>query len=106
MKERIKEEHAIVLDVLRNGYPEDSRPFHQREPIVQAIGSEHFILLELVPTKETKLSQNDKIYIGDGVRDQISYIKGTLQMERLTQSAKSELPHIIEKPKEAPKPRK
>ncbi len=96
MKEREKEEYAIVLDVLKNGYPDDSRPFHQKEPIVQAIGKNHFVLLELVPNKEANLSQHNEVYIGDGVREQISYIKGTLRMDRLTQSAKTELPHIIE----------
>lgn len=97
MKERIKEEYAIVLDFLKNGYSDDSRPFHQREPIIQAIGSEHFILLELIPNKDVTAAQNEKIYIGDGIRDKISYIKGTLHIDKLTQTAKSELPHIIKK---------
>ncbi len=97
MKERVKEENAIVLDFLKNGYSEDSRPFHQREPIVQAIGSKHFILLELVPQKDIQLHQHDEVYIGDGVRKEISYIKGTLKIEKLTQAAKTELPHVIEK---------
>ncbi len=96
MKEREKEEYAIVLDVLKNGYSDDSRPFHQKEPIIQAIGCNHFILLELVPNKEAKISQHDTVYIGDGIRERISYIKGTLSMEKLTQSAKTELPHVIE----------
>lgn len=96
MKPRVKEEHAIVLDYLKHGYSEDSRPFHQKEPIVQALGKEHFVLLELVPQRGVELKPHDEIYIGDGPRDKISYIKGVLLVDRLTQTAKNELPHIIQ----------
>ena len=37
-KPRAREEYAIVLDFLQHGYAEDSRPFHRKEPVVQAIG--------------------------------------------------------------------
>lgn len=96
-KRRVKEEHAIVLDFLKHGYSEDSRSFHQREAIVQALGKEHFVLLELVPNANIQLKPNDEVYIGEGQRDQISYIKGILKAFKLTQTAKSELPHIVEK---------
>ena len=46
-----KEDHAIILDFLPNGYPSDRRPLHQKSPIAQAIGRDHFTLLELVPKK-------------------------------------------------------
>ncbi len=46
---RKKEEEAIVLDFLPNGYPFDSRPMHLKTAIAQAIGKENFTLLELVP---------------------------------------------------------
>lgn len=92
-----KEEKAIVLDYLPNGYPEDSRPFHRKEPIVQAIGKSFFTLLELVPVPDTPLKPHDEVYIGEGKRDKISYIKCVLPPFRMTQTAKSELPFIIEK---------
>lgn len=94
---RIKEEHAIVLDFLRQGYPEDSRPFHQREPVVQAIGKEHFVLLELVPAPDVNLKQHDEVYIGDEERKEISFIKGILLAANLTQTSKTELPFVVEK---------
>ena len=96
-KPRIKEEKAIVLDSLPHGYPEDSRPLHKKEAIIQAIGKEHFVLLELIPAPGVSLQPYDEVYIGEGKRDQISYIKGTLYMGKLTQTAKSELPFIIKK---------
>ncbi len=67
MERKTKEENAIVLDYLPNGYPFDTQPSHRKVPIVQAVGKEHFVLLELVPKKEVKqLQPHDKIYIGEG----------------------------------------
>ena len=93
--ERTKEENAIVLDFLSNGYPLDERPMYMKTPIAQAMGKEHFVLLELVPQKGIELKPHDEIYIGDGPRDKISYIKGVLSTGKLTQTAKNELPHIV-----------
>ena len=97
MQRRVKEEWAIVLDFLKHGYPEDSRPFHQKEPIVQAIGKDHFVLLELVPNPDIDLKPNDEIYVGDGERKEVSYIKGILPALKLTQTSKNEIPFIVEK---------
>ncbi len=97
MQRRVKEEWAIVLDFLKHGYPEDSRPFHQKEPIVQALGKDHFVLLELVPNSDIEIKPNDLVYIGDGERKEIKYIKGILNLSKLTQTAKNEIPYIIEK---------
>jgi putative nucleotide binding protein len=96
-KPRAREEYAIVLDFLQHGYAEDLRPFHRKEPVVQAIGKTFFTLLELVPTQGIALKPYDEVYIGEGKRDQISYIKGTLPFFRLTQTAKTEINFIIEK---------
>jgi len=95
-RKRAKEEFVIVLDFLKNGYPDDPRPLHRREPIVQALGKEHFVLLELIPQPNQFFSPHEEVYIGEGKRDKISYIKGTLPFERLTQTAKTELMYILE----------
>jgi putative nucleotide binding protein len=93
---RAKEEHAIVLDFLKHGYPEDSRPLHQKEAIVQALGKDHFTLFELVPKPDLEFKSQDEVYVGEGERDQISWIKGILPFDKLTQTAKSELKFVIE----------
>ena len=95
--EKAKETHAIVLDFLKHGYSDDSRPFHQKESVVQAIGKDHFTLLELVPVQGINLKPHDEVYIGEEERKEIGYIKGVLESMRITQTAKYELPHIIEK---------
>ncbi|MCB9362595.1 DUF655 domain-containing protein [Candidatus Woesearchaeota archaeon] len=91
----MKEETAIVLDFLPNGYPFDKRPSHKKTPIVQAIGKTHFTLLELVPKKEVQLQPGDEIYIGEGKRDQIHHISGRLAFDKLTATARSEMEFTI-----------
>lgn len=95
-KPRIKEETAVVLDFLPNGYPFDTTPSHRKTPIVQALGKERFVLLELVPKKGIFLRPSEEVYIGDGKRDKIHYIIGKLTTERLTATARSGMEFIIE----------
>ncbi len=93
---REKEEHAIILDFLPHGYPFDMRPMHQKTSIAQAIGKEHFTLLELIPKKGEFLQPHALVYIGEGKRDKIHHIGGKLLLSKLTQTAKSEVEVIIE----------
>ena len=86
-----KEETAVVLDFLPNGYPLEGRMI----PIAQAIGSKFFTLLELVPRRGVSLQLKEEIYIGSGKRDKISYILGRLPKEKLTETAKLELQEFI-----------
>src|SRR3989344_4470809 len=96
LKPAIKEEVVIVLDFLLYGYPFDKRPMHQKTPIAQAIGKEHFSLLELVPKKGIHLQPHEEVYIGEGKRDKIHHIIGKLPLEKLTSTARSELNYIIQ----------
>jgi len=93
---RSKEELAIVLDFLPHGYPFDKTPAHKKNPIAQAIGKEHFVLLELVPKKEVFLQPYEEIYIGEGKREKIHHIVGKLAPNKLTATARSELEFVVE----------
>ncbi len=93
--ERKKEEIAIVLDFLPNGYHHDERPMYMKTPIVQAIGKVHFVLLELVPKKGIYVQPYEEVYIGEGKRDKIHHIIGKLAMEKLTETARAELDFVI-----------
>lgn len=88
-----KEEHAIVLEYLPNGYPLERRMM----PIAQAIGEINLTLLELVPRRGVSLEIGEKVYIGEGKRDKIYYILGRLHKEKLTEAAKSQLQEFIRK---------
>ena len=96
-KQRAKEENAIVLDFLQHGYADDPRPLHRKESIVQAIGKTFFTLLELVPQPGIALKPFDEVYIGEGKRDKISFIRAALFPDKLTQTAKSTMPAVVDK---------
>ncbi len=90
-----REEEAVILDFLPNGYPFDNRPSHMKTPIAQAIGKENFTILELVPKKGVFLQPLEEVYIGEAKRDKIHHINGKIPYDKLTQTAKSELEHTI-----------
>jgi len=92
-----REEKAIVLDFLPNGYPFDKRPMHRKTPVAQALGKDHFTLLELVPKKGIFLQPYDEVYIGEGKREKIHHIIGKLPLDKLTSTAKSELKFVVKK---------
>jgi len=91
MKE--KEEKAIILDFLPNGYPLEGRMM----PVAQAIGASNFVLLQLVPRHGVSLQLKEEVYIGEGKRDKIHYILGRLPKNKLTETAKMQLAEHIEK---------
>lgn len=88
----MKEEKCIVLDFLPHGYP-DRR---HAEPIAQVIGTQFFTLLELIPREGVSLQQEEEVYIGEGKRDKIRFIKGQLDYNELTNQARSVLLETVE----------
>ena len=86
-----KEEYAIILDYLPNGYPLERKMM----PIAQAIGKKNLTLLEVVPRRGVSLESGEEAYIGEGKRDKIYYILGRLSGEKLTESAKAQLEEFI-----------
>jgi len=89
----MKEETCIILDFLRSGYP-DRR---HAEPIAQALGTEFFTLLEIIPRDDAELAQEEEIYIGKEKRDKVKFIRGSIEYRDLTNMAKNLLPEVIEK---------
>jgi putative nucleotide binding protein len=79
-----REEYAIVLDYLPNGYPLEKK----NDAIVQAIGKKNLTLLELVPRKGVDLKIGEEVYIGNEKRDKIYYILGRLKKDKITEVAK------------------
>src|SRR3990172_9222429 len=88
-----KEEYAIVLEYLPNGYPLERKMM----PIAQAIGEINLTLLELVARRGVALEIGEKVYIGEGKRDKIYYILGRLHKEKLTEAAKTQLQEFVGK---------
>lgn len=88
-----KEEYAIILDYLQNGYPLEGKMM----PIAQAIGKINLTLLELVPRRGITLQTGEEVYIGEGKRDKIYYILGRLKREKITEAAKNQLQEYVAK---------
>ena len=71
--------------------------------ILEDIGLSHaeikvyLTLLELVPRRDLRLETGQKVYIGEGKRDEIYYILGRLHREKLTEPAKEHLQEFIKK---------
>jgi len=89
----MKEEYAIILEFLPNGYPLEKKMM----PIAQAIGKANLTLLELIPRRGESLEIGEEVYIGEGKREKIYYILGRLHREKLTESAKNQLQDFIKK---------
>lgn len=95
-KKTFREEYLIALDFLPNGYPMDKTPSHKRLPVIQALGKEKFVLLELVPKKDVFVQPYEVLYAGEGKRDKVHHIMGKLSVDRLTQTARAEIMPVIE----------
>lgn len=90
----VREENAIVLDHLEHGYPFEQAAV--KTPIVQALGVGHLTLLELIPKKGAMLQPMQKVYIGEGKREEIHHIKGKIPVEKLTATAGNTLMEAVE----------
>jgi putative nucleotide binding protein len=89
----VKEETCLILDFLPEGYADRRKS----EPMAQAIGTAFFSLLELVPRESITLTPEEEVYIGEGKRDKIRFIRGQLEYNKLTALAKTLLPELAEK---------
>jgi len=91
--QKIREDYAITLDFLPHGDP--IRKIN--EPFYQAIGTNHFLLLALVPKRGKKVGLLEKVYIGEGERPNIKTVLKRMKYDDLTNIAKDNLPKAIEK---------
>jgi len=93
-EEKIREEHAIVLDYLPEGIT--SLPVYKRYPVAQTVGAKYFVLLEVTPKQGVNFLAKEEVYVGDGERDKVRTIKKRLHYNELTATGRSELPDVIE----------
>ncbi|MBI4019429.1 MAG: DUF655 domain-containing protein [Candidatus Aenigmarchaeota archaeon] len=87
----MKEENCIVLDFLPHGYA-DRR---HAEPVAQAVGTSFFTLLEIIPREGTDFTQGENIYIGEGKRDKVRFIKGQIEYKDLTNMGQNYLEDAV-----------
>ena len=87
-----KDEWAIVLDYLPHGY----YGMRISQPVSQVLGEEYFSLLEVIVREGLHLKVGTRVYIGDGKRDEIKFIKRRIDFKDLTAASKEELLDIVE----------
>lgn len=88
------EEYAYVLDYTQRG---KSATVRGREGlIIQGIGEEHLTLLELLGIQNMNFEVGERVYIGREGRDKVISVLGRLEYHDISQSAKNDLPTIVE----------
>ncbi len=89
------EEYAYVLDFTPRG---KSITVRGREGvIIQAIGEERLTLLELLGVQNANVEVGERLYIGREGRNKVASVLGRLEYDVVSQTAKNELPTIVEK---------
>jgi putative nucleotide binding protein len=92
--QRKYEEYAYILDFMLRG---KSNTVRGREGIIiQAIGEERLTLLELLGVQNKSFEVGERVYIGREGRDKVISVLGRLEYDDISQSAKNELPNIVE----------
>ena len=88
------EEYAYVLDFNARG---KSSTVRGREGIiVTAIGEDRLTLLEILGIPNSTFEVGERIYIGKDGRIKVLSVLGKLQYEKISSSAQSELPGVVE----------
>lgn len=87
-----KDEHIKVLDFLKHGKSSDTKD----EPTVQGIGTENFNLLEVVMREDEEPRGGEELYIGEGDREKVKYIKNRIEYNDLTANAQAELKYVLD----------
>ncbi|WP_049980858.1 DUF655 domain-containing protein [Halolamina rubra] len=89
-------EHAVVLDHLPYGRPDDDRPQHQKPEIAYAVGEEEFDLFELTLVDGADVSIGDRIVVApDADRELVDRYR-EIQHDDLSRGAEQELEYVIE----------
>jgi len=89
-------EHAVVLDHLPYGRPDDDRPQHQKPEIAYAVGEEQFDLFELTLVDGADMSIGDRIVVApDADRDLVDRYR-EIDHSDLSRGAEQELEYVIE----------
>ncbi|PSH01960.1 MAG: DUF655 domain-containing protein [Nanohaloarchaea archaeon QH_8_44_6] len=85
-----KDEYIKILDFLEHG-----RPGEKDEPIAQGIGTKNYSLLEVVMRENERPKGGENIYIGEGDRDKVKYIKNRIDYDQLTGNSQKELKYVL-----------
>lgn len=85
--------HAVVLDYLPRGRPDDDRPQYEKPPVAYALGEEDFRLVELELDPEADTSIGDRVSI-DPPGNVVETVRD-VEYGDLSSGAQSELEYVV-----------
>ena len=86
-----KDDYILVLDFLEHGHSND-----RDDRVAQGIGKDNYTLLEVVMREDERPKGGEELYIGDGDRDRVQFIKRRIDYGDLTGNAQSELKYVLQ----------
>jgi putative nucleotide binding protein len=86
-----KDEYVKVLDFLEHGHGND-----KDERVVQGIGTDNYTLLEVVMREDERPKGGEELYIGEGDREKVQFIKRRIDFDDLTGNAQKELKYVLQ----------
>jgi putative nucleotide binding protein len=72
-------------------------PFASAQPLVQAVGTTTFTLVDVTVTDASELDQGDRLYIGPGAWDRVCDIDRRLTYNELAPAVQSVLVSVVER---------
>ncbi len=89
------EEHAYVLDFVERG---KSATVRGREGIIiVGLGEDRLTLLEILGVPDSTFEVGERIFIGKEGRTKVLSVLGKMDYSRISTSAQSEMPSVVEK---------
>lgn len=89
------EEYAYVLDFNERGKSSTVRG--RQGIIVSALGEDRLTILEILGAEDSSFEVGERIYIGKEGRTKVQSVLGKLSYEKISQTAQSELPGVVDK---------
>ncbi len=89
-------DHAVVLDYLAHGHPDDDRPQYQKSPVAHALGEANFELYELTLTDDERVGIGDRLVVSpESDREAVTRSR-VIDYDDLTRGARQELEYAVE----------
>lgn len=86
-----KDEYVLVLDFLEHGRSGD-----RDDRVAQGIGKDNYTLLEVVMREDERPKGGEELYIGEGDREKVEFIKQRIEYDDLTGNAQKELKYVLQ----------
>ncbi len=93
----VRDVYSVVLDFLPHGNILDKHPYHRNSPLIQAVGTKYFTLLEIVPAPNISVRVGERIYIEQGLSLGVQpfRVDDKIVWQDLTSLAKDNLSNIL-----------